>query len=166
VLLAVVLDRVGAAVRLVEQDPAAGRVDQLIEDLVGEAVGVGPQRHRRDDPHQLPVAGDRVLAGAERVQAAVEDGRLGGRDALERQDRAEPEAPEHRQVEAAGRLRDVAERVGAGVAVLRGVGQLARPACIQDDDEGAAVHARDCVRGRDGVGAAAASGGAAVGRML
>ena len=166
VLLAVVLDRVGAAVGLVEQDAAAGRVDQLVEDLVGEAVGVGPQRHRRDDAHQLPVAGDRVLARAERVQAAVEDGRLGGRDALERQDRAEPEAAQHRQVEAAGRLGDVAERVGAGVAVVGGVGQLARPARIQDDDEGAAIHARDCVRGRDGVGAAAASGGAAVVGML
>ena len=75
----------------------------------------------------------------------MEDRLLGGRDALQRQDRAEPEAPEHRQVEPAGRLGDVAERVGAGVAVVGGVGQLARSACIEDDDEGAAIHAADCV---------------------
>ena len=59
-----------------------------------EAVRVGAQRHRRDDAHQLPVAGDRVLARAERVQAAVEHGVAAtGGDALQRQDVAEPERP-------------------------------------------------------------------------
>ena len=50
----------------------------------------------------------------------------------------------------ADRLGDVAERVRAGVAVVRGVGQLARSACIEDDDERAAIHARDCVKRRRG----------------
>ena len=52
-----------------------------LDDLVREAVRVGAQRHRRHDAHQLPVAGDRVLARAERVQPAVEHGVRRGRDA-------------------------------------------------------------------------------------
>ena len=128
--------------------PRPGRVDQRVDDLVREAVGIGAQRRRRDDAHELPVAGDRVLARAERVQAAVEDRVGGGRDARERQHGAEPERAEHRQVEPAGRLGDVAERVRAGVAVVGGVGQLPRAARVQHDDEGPAVHPPDSGRAR------------------
>ena len=64
------------------------------EDLGREAVGVGRQRRRRDDAHELPVAGRRVLARAERVQATVEHGLGGGRDARQRHDRSRaPAAP-------------------------------------------------------------------------
>ena len=45
----------------------------------------------------------------------------------------------HRQVEPAGGLGDVAERVRARVAVVGGVGQLARAAGVEHDHEGAAV---------------------------
>ena len=48
-----------------------------------------------------------------------------------------PSALQHRQVEAAGGLGDVAERVRARVAVVGRVGQLARAAGVDDDDEGA-----------------------------
>ena len=73
VLLAEVVDHGGAAVGLVAEHAAAGAVDQLLDDLLREAVGVGAQRHGRDRAHQLPVAGDRVLARALRVQPAVDD---------------------------------------------------------------------------------------------
>ena len=58
------------------------------------------------------------------------------RGAGQRHDVAEPEARQHRQVEPAGGLGDVAERVGPGVAVVGAVGQLARAAGVYDDHEG------------------------------
>ena len=72
------------------------------------------------------------------------NGRMDRRgDALEREDRAEPQASQHRQVQAADVLGQVAERVRALVAgVLGRVGQCPDPAGIQDDDEGAAAHRR------------------------
>ena len=143
VLLAEVVDHRGAAVGLVAEHAAAGAVDQLLDDLLGEAVGIGAQGDRRDRPHQLPVAGDRVLARALRVQAAVDDGIGRGRDADERQRGAEPERAHHRQVEPAADLGDVPERVRPGVAVVGGVGQLARTAGVEHDHEGAPVHGRD-----------------------
>jgi hypothetical protein len=42
VLLAEVVDDLGAAVGAVAEHPAAGAVDQLVEDVAGEALGVGP----------------------------------------------------------------------------------------------------------------------------
>ena len=68
------------------------------------------------------------------------DGVRGGRAARERQRRAEAEPLQHRQVQAARGLGDVAERVGARVAVVGGVRQLARAAGVEDDDEGAPSH--------------------------
>ena len=136
VLRAEVVDHRGAAVGPVAQDAAAGAVDQLVEDLVREAVRVRAQRARRDDAHQLPVAGDRVLARPERVQPPVDDAVRRRRHARQRHDVAEPEALQDRQVEPAGGLGDVAERVRARVAVVGRVGQLARPAGVDDDDEG------------------------------
>ena len=118
-LLAEVLDHLGAAVGAVAEDPAAGRVVQLVEDLVREAVRVGAQRDRRDHPHQLPVAGDRVLAGPDRVQAAVQHGvgrRAGRRPAAApSRGRARPSTGRSRPPDGLG---DVAERVGPGVAVV------------------------------------------------
>ena len=65
------------------------------------------------------------------------------RDADERQDVAEPERLQHRQVEPAGGLGDVPERVRARVAVVGGVGQLAGAAGVDDDDEGPLVTGAD-----------------------
>jgi hypothetical protein len=52
---------------------------------------------------------------------------------LQRQDRAETERFKRRQVQAAERVGEMFERVGARVAVGGGVGQRADPAGIQDD---------------------------------
>ena len=82
------------------------------------------------------------LPGPQRVQPAVDDGRVRGRAAAQRERGAEPEALEVREVEAARRLGDVAERVRPRVAVLGGVGELPGAAGVQDDDEGAPVHGR------------------------
>ena len=93
---------------------------------------------RRDDAHQLPVAGRRVLAlraldepPGDRRRARLR------RTALERLDVAEAERLEARQVEAADRARDVAERVGSLVAVVGGVGQRSRADGVEHDDAGA-----------------------------
>ena len=88
------------------------------------------------------MAGDRVLARAERVQAAVDDGVRGGRAARQRERGAEAQPLEDGQVEPAGRLGDVAERVRPGVAVVGGVRELPGPAGVEDDDEGAPLHRR------------------------
>ena len=71
----------------------------------------------------------------------------GGRDTRQRQDRAEPQPPQRREVESAGRLGEVSERVGARVAVVGGVGRRAGPARVEDDDEGPAAHERRRGRG-------------------
>ena len=63
-----------------------------------------------------------------------------GRAAAQRERRAEPELLQHGEVQAAGGLGDVAEGVGARVAVIGGVGQLAGAAGVEDDDECAPLH--------------------------
>ena len=93
---------------------------------------------RRDDAHQLPVPGGRVLALRALDEAARERGRAGlRRTALERLDVAEPERLEVRQVEAAHGAGDVPERVRPLVAVLVGVRQLARADGVEHDHAGA-----------------------------
>ena len=82
------------------------------------------------------------LPGPERVQPAVDDGRVGGRAAAQRERGAEPQALEVGQVQAARRLGDVAERVRPRVAVVGGVGELPGAAGVEDDDEGAPLHGR------------------------
>ena len=76
----------------------------------------------------------RVLAARALEQPAGDRRRAGlRRAALERLDVPEPERLESRQVEAADRARDVAERVRALVAEVGRVGQLARPDGVEDD---------------------------------
>jgi hypothetical protein len=88
------------------------------------------------------VAGGRLLARPERVKSPVHD-RVGGRrHALDRDDRAEPEPFQRRQVEAAHPLGQVAQRVGAGVALVEvGVGQGSHPAGVEHD-HGCTRHCR------------------------
>ncbi len=73
------------------------------------------------------------------MQATVQHG-LGRRGhALERQDRAQPEPLQHGKLEPAHVLGQVAERVGALVAlVVAGVGQGPHPAGVEHDDGGPA----------------------------
>ena len=51
----------------------------------------------------------------------------------------QPELAEVGQVQPAGVLGDVGQRVGARVPVVGGVGQLSHPAGVEDDDGGAAT---------------------------
>ena len=90
----------------------------------------------------------------------MDDGIGDRRRAGQRHDVAEPEARQDRQVEPAGRLGDVAERVGPGVAVVGAVGQLAGAAGVDDDDEGA--HPRSLVRGASAMSRAARGGAVAL----
>ena len=71
--------------------------------------------------------------------------RGGRRHALQRQDAAQPETPEHGQVEPADGFGEVAERVRAAVAIVAGVGQLAGAAGIRDDDERPPAHRRAAI---------------------
>src|SRR4029453_3692447 len=112
VLLAQLLDDLRARRGLVAEDAATGLVHERVDDLVREAVRIRRERRRRDDAHELPVAGRLVLALRARGEAPRGGGRIGLRRApLERLDVAEAERLEVRQVEAAHGARDVAERV-------------------------------------------------------
>jgi hypothetical protein len=135
VLGSALLDRLDAVAGPVADHPApADRRDQL-DHLGREAGREGRQGATGGDAHHAPVTGGRVLARPERGEPAVEHGRLGRRDAFERQDRAQPEAPERGQMQAADLARQVPERVRAGVPVLGGVRQRARPTGIDDHHE-------------------------------
>jgi hypothetical protein len=80
------------------------------------------------------VTGRRVLAFRPLDEPAGYRGRSGLRRAAgQLLDVSEAERLEARQIESADRLRDVAERVRAFVAVVRRIGQLARPDGVQHD---------------------------------
>src|SRR5262249_10852842 len=135
VLLAELLDDLGPARRTVAENAATGAVHERIDHLVGEAERVRRHRLRRDDAHELPVAGCRVLALRALDQAAGDRGRARLRRAtFERLDVAQPERFQRRQVEAADGPGDVRQRVGAFVTEVRRIRQLARPDGVQDDD--------------------------------
>ena len=134
-----------AVVGTVADQAQRGRLLERGDDVVGKAVWVGRQRRRRDRAHELPVAAGRILAVALRREPSVQRGRSGRRNALQRQDAAQPEAPEHGQVQAADRLREMAERIRTAVAVVAGVGQLTSAAGIRDDDERPPAHGRGAI---------------------
>src|SRR4051794_16628323 len=90
VALAVLLDGAQALGSGVADHPAAGRALELGDQLRREAVRIHREaRHRY--AHHLPVAGGGVLAGAERVEAAMDDRALGRLDAPYRGDAPEAE---------------------------------------------------------------------------
>ncbi len=72
VVLAIVLEHLGAAVGPVAAEARTCRVLELRHHLVRETVGVGRKRDLRNHTHQLPVPGDGFLARAERRQAPIE----------------------------------------------------------------------------------------------
>ncbi len=108
---------------------------QSPDDPGREAGRIGGQRASGHDAHELPVARGGVLARTERVQAAVEGGRVGRRYAFERDDRAKPKTFERRQPQAPDSPGEVPERVRSRVSVVRGVGKRPRTARVEDDDE-------------------------------
>ena len=138
VLLAELLDDLRPGRGLVAEDAASGAVHERVDDVVREAVRVRRHRLRRDDAHQLPVPGRRVLALRALDQPAG-DGRGARlrRAALERLDVAEAERLEVGKVEAADGAGDVAERVRALVPVLIGVRQRAGAHGVEHDHAGA-----------------------------
>jgi hypothetical protein len=115
VVLAPLLDDLGPAGRVVGAEAQAGDALERRHHVRWEAVRVGRQRRGRHDAHELPMAGGRLLAGTQRVQAPVDDGLAGRRHAEQATIEPAP-AAEDRQVQAAGVLGEVGQRVGALVA--------------------------------------------------
>ena len=94
VLLAELLDDLGAGGGLVAEHAAARAVHERVDHVVREAVRVGRERLRRDDPHHLPVPRRGVLALRALDEPAGDRGRAGlRRAALQRLDVPEARAP-------------------------------------------------------------------------
>ena len=101
----------------------------------GKPCGYVGNGGRRDDAHELPVAGRRVLALRALEQPAGDRRRAGlRRAALERHHVSEPERLEIGQVEASDGAGDVAEGVRAFVPVLPCVRQLSSADGVEHDD--------------------------------
>ncbi len=124
VLLPELLDDLGPRRRLVAEDAPARPVHERVDHVVRKALRVGGKRRRRDDAHQLPVPGRRVLSLRTLEQPAGDCRRARlRRAALEWLDVAQAERLEVGQVEPTDRPGDVAERVRALVAVRGGIRQ-------------------------------------------
>ena len=166
VLGAELVDDRGARRRLVAEHAAAGQARELRDDLRREAVGKRRERAVEHDAHHLPVPGDRVLPRRRLGHAAVRTERRTGRNRGDRRDRGDlfqedlcafsaffalsavssgpsictrRSRPRLRSVGifSGTRLRDVADRVAALIAVRRRVRQLADADAVHDDDDGA-----------------------------
>ena len=134
-LLPQLLDDLGAGSRLVPEDTTTRLVHEGVEHVERKAVRIGRQCRWRDDAHQLPVAGRRVLALRALDEPARNRRRAGlRRTALERLDVAEAERLEVREVEAADGASDVPQRVRTFVSERGRVGQFARAHRVQHDD--------------------------------
>ena len=137
-VLAVPLDRGQPVEDLAPAEAAAGGGLQPGHELRRQPVRVRGQRLGRHDAHQLPVAGRRVLARAEVMEDTVKRGVRGPRHPANRPEVAEAQALERGQLEPADRVGDVAQRVRARVAVVRGVGLGTGAEGVDHDHEGAA----------------------------
>ena len=146
VLGAEALDRLDAVRGLVAQHPAAGELAHPVDHVRGKPLRIGGQRRRRHHSHELPVAGGRVLAGAQRTQPPVHDRRGRRRHAAQREDRAQSQPAQDREVQPAHDLGQVPERVGAGVAVGVRVGQRAGAAGVEHHDHRPAATATRAIR--------------------
>ncbi len=108
-------------------------------DFGGKAVGIGRERDLGQDPHHLPVTGDRVLAAAALAQPRDARRRLGRwRDAAIVGQQPEPQRSKFGSLRPPDAARDVADRVRAGrIAILRCVGERADAARIDHDGDDA-----------------------------
>ena len=136
-LLAELLDDVGARRRLVPEHAAARLVHERVDHVVREPVRVRRHRGRRDDAHQLPVARRRVLAlrPFEQPPGDRRRARL-GRAALQLHHVPEAESLERGQVETTDGAGHVAERVRPLIAELGRIWQLSRTDGIEHDYAG------------------------------
>ena len=78
-LAAVVLDHLRTGVRLVAENPTARLALELVQYLLGEAVGVCGEALGRDDARHLPVPNRCVLAGRRLAKAGKRAGGRGDR---------------------------------------------------------------------------------------
>jgi hypothetical protein len=136
VLRAEFLDDVRAAGRAVPQDLAADGALERFDDLRREAVRIRRERLVGHDPGELPVAGRGVLPGRALSEDALRrPGKRLRRKAFHVRDQPKAERLEVRGVQATHRRRDVADGVGILVSVLRGVGSVADPPRVADDEQ-------------------------------
>jgi len=121
---------------------------EFAEEIGGKAVGEHRKRTVEHDAHHFPMAGHRILArrgfghAADRRRTAWRNSWAGRRAQID--EAIQSQRPQRRdcQRHAPG---NVPQRVTALVAVSRGIGQLADPHAVKDDDDGAAEwrgHAR------------------------
>ncbi len=135
VLGAELLNSRDPVVGTIADDLVAHRLHEALDHLRGEPCGVGRLRALEHHPHELPVAAHRVLAGPQRVQAAVDGGVLDGGHALQRQDGPEAELAQCGQLQTADGLGEMGQRVGARVAVVAGVGERTGPARVDHEHD-------------------------------
>jgi len=129
------LDRGEAVVGAVADELVPDRGDEHRADLRREAARVSRQRRLPDHAHQLPVPADRVLARTEGMQTTMDGGVRARRHPAKRNDRAQSEHLERRQIQATERLGEVRQRVGPRVAVCRRVRQRAHAARVDHQHE-------------------------------
>src|SRR5207249_12115247 len=135
VFLTELLDDLRTRCSLVAEDAAAGTVHERIYNVVRKPVRIRRHRLRRHDAHQLPVTRGRVLPLRPLDQPSGNGRRTRlRRTALEGLDVPEAERFEVREIQASDGAGDVSERVRSLVAVLRGVGKLARTNGVEHDD--------------------------------
>ena len=129
VLLAELVEDRGARRRTVTQHAAPDGRAERFDHLRRKTVRIGRERHPQGQPHHLPVAGRRVLAGATLEQAPI---RSPGARLAQRQthDPAQAQRGEVGQLDVAC-LEHVTKGVRAAIAVGFGVGRFSRPDAVE-----------------------------------
>ena len=113
------------------------------DDLRREAVRVGRRRRRaRRRPSAPSARSSSPCRGPARAGGRAATGSAAGATPSSGRIEPSPSASQRRQRQPAGGLREMSERVRAGVAVVGGVGQRADAAGVEHDDERAAAHRR------------------------
>src|ERR1019366_2633063 len=140
---------------LIAEGTPAGAAFELAHHFGRESVGVERERLGEMDAGHFPMTRSGVLAGRRQGAFAISArGGGGGGDAGKRLDVAEAEARQVRQLETAN-ARDVAQRVAAHGAILRGIGHFADTYAIENDPDDAGKRHNSTltsVRGAPGAG--------------
>ena len=121
---------------LLPRMPRPMRSREGAEDLLGETLGIGGEGRRRHQAHVLPVTHGGVLAGgaASASRPGRQRGVLTGGTPDQGHDVAQTQLLQKRQAQVDDAAQ-VAQRVGAGVAVVGGVGQSAHAHPVQHDED-------------------------------
>ena len=125
----------------IAQPAAPGALRELVEQRLGEPLGIRPERPFQQHAADLPVSGRAVLPLRSRQRDAV---RSGGTHLRRQAGHAtappQPQSLEMGQLQAAYRPGHIAERVAPLVAVSRLVGSGADAEPVEDDDRSAPIH--------------------------